>query len=125
MEQDKIRLEGVLHYWSETGTEGGYWAFQDKRFIKPPTPGHPHGQWSYDGLHVLKDGDHLTIFSSDHGGAVWSGKIKLKKYPSFKESVRTNGMWIHADQEGVKRETWAKWFLLEYPAILIKDKPAK
>ena len=30
-------LHGVLHLFSETGTEGGYWAFQDKRFIKPNT----------------------------------------------------------------------------------------
>ncbi|MEK6968972.1 MAG: hypothetical protein AABW48_00935 [Nanoarchaeota archaeon] len=30
-------LEGVLHFYSETGTEGGHWAFQDSRFISPNT----------------------------------------------------------------------------------------
>ena len=31
-------LEGILHLHSETGTEGGYWAFQDKRFITLTSP---------------------------------------------------------------------------------------
>lgn len=29
----QVSLKGVLHFHSETGTEGGYWAFQDERFI--------------------------------------------------------------------------------------------
>ncbi len=33
-------LEGVLHLHSETGTEGGYWAFQDSRFIEQNTTRH-------------------------------------------------------------------------------------
>jgi len=33
----RTALRGVLHLWSETGTEGGHWAFQDARFIKPNT----------------------------------------------------------------------------------------
>lgn len=32
-----MELEGVLHFHSETGSEGGYWVFQDKRFIIPNT----------------------------------------------------------------------------------------
>jgi hypothetical protein len=30
-------LRGILFFYSETGTEGGYWTFQDERFIKPNT----------------------------------------------------------------------------------------
>ena len=30
-------LEGILHLHSETGTEGGYWAFQDSKFISIKT----------------------------------------------------------------------------------------
>ena len=116
-----MELEGILHFWSETGTEGGYWALQDQKFILPPTKDWPHERWSYDGLHVLEDGNLLTIFSKDHGGVVWSGIIKLKTYQVFTES--SHGMWIHSDQEGIKREEWSKWFFEEYPAKLVKGKP--
>jgi|GEM_PF-1258196 len=35
---DKAKtLTGKCEFYSETGTEGGYWAFQDSRFIKPNT----------------------------------------------------------------------------------------
>ena len=27
-------MKGVLTFHTETGTEGGFWAFQDERFIK-------------------------------------------------------------------------------------------
>lgn len=35
---EKPTLEGILHFHSETGTEGGYWAFQDKHFITKTSP---------------------------------------------------------------------------------------
>jgi hypothetical protein len=28
------KLGGVLEFYFETGTEGGYWAFQDSRYIE-------------------------------------------------------------------------------------------
>ena len=31
-------LEGILHFHSETGTEGGYWAFQDSKYIQENVP---------------------------------------------------------------------------------------
>jgi len=112
---DSAILEGVCTFHSETGTEGGHWAFQDSRHI--------HGEhWSYEGLHILKDGDFLTIYSRFYWiffrrkVVKWTGKISLLYYPVFTESV--NGMWIHAGQEGVDRETWAKYFLYEFPAKL-------
>lgn len=74
--------------------------------------------WSYEGLHVLKNGDHLTIHSKDNPNqVVWSGNIRLRQYSLFTEHA--SGLWIHADQEGVDRETWARWFLEEYPATLV------
>jgi hypothetical protein len=39
-------IEGVLQLFSETGTEGGDWALQDKRYIFPVDhlpPGTPDG----------------------------------------------------------------------------------
>lgn len=105
-------LEGVCHFHSETGTEGGLWSFQDSRFISPG------GSWSYEGLHVLCDGDHLTIFSPDNPQqVVWSGTISLREHPLFAE--HTSGFWIHADQDGVARDTWAEYFFKNYPAKLV------
>ena len=120
-----MELRGVLHFWSETGTEGGYWAFQDEQFISPPTKDWPHERWSYDGLHVLKNGDKLTIYSKENKTKiVWAGAIKLKEYRLFTESA--SGMWIHADQEGIERKIWAGWFFEQYPAAFEKDaKPQK
>lgn len=74
--------------------------------------------WDYRGSHILKDGDHLTIYSKGRPRRiVWSGIVKLSQSPSFKEQVF--GRWIHADQVGVKRETWARWFFEGYPATLM------
>lgn len=150
-------------FHSETGTEGGYWAFQDSQFItknmsrlyckkcgkyldpqqyenlkvakvlpvteeilkgKEP-PECPEGQhesevgdsWSYEGLHILENGDHLTIFSPDNPTqVVWSGTISLRQHSLFNEDA--SGLWIHADQTGINRETWATYFFKQYPAEL-------
>ena len=195
--------KGVLVFHSETGTEGGYWAFQDEKFMgienndrlctrcgrvwmasqpeepKPsftywvhdPRPnymdsyrsfdspqdlplarddsekfniaftnatnatslacyqnGHagwkpmfPQGMWSYEGLHVLSDGDSLTIFDIDDPKKVlWEGKIDFKRFDLFTEDAQ--GMWIHADQKGIDRETWSRWFMKNYPARMATDR---
>lgn len=74
--------------------------------------------WSYEGLHSLRDGDFLQIFSpDDQSRVVWQGVISLIQYDSFTEHAF--GHWIHSDQQGVPREMWAEWFLKGYPAKLI------
>lgn len=150
-------IAGVCFFWSETGTEGGYWAFHDTRFTvpsfakvcrrchlywadngdTPPAPTDPQHcppgthdwmpmneareEWLYGGLHVLKNGDQLTIFSKEHPHKViWKGTIRLEHLGLFQEDAF--GFWIHDDQVGMDRETWAEYFLKEYPARL---KPAK
>lgn len=159
-------LEGICHFHSEAGTEGGYWAFQETRYIRrnvgrgyckkcgkwlkeqngviriervyPITeelmrkcqlpklsdcPKNTHEEdvgdmWDYQGLHILEDGDHLTIYSKESPNEiVWVGIIRLRHYPIFTEHAF--GFWIHADQEGVDRETWSTYFLQEYPGELI------
>lgn len=165
-EEQAVVMRGVLHFHSETGTEGGYWAFQDERHISqnttrfsctrcgaywdknttpdgPPVDAMPKERrvkggygsgsycepgthtfdlvskedWSYAGLHVLSDGDQLTIFDkADPTKVVWSGKIQLKQHGLFTEHA--SGMWIHADQVGIKRDVWAKWFFGGNPATL-------
>jgi hypothetical protein len=73
--------------------------------------------WSWDGMHVLADGDQLTIFDkNDTTVVVWSGAIRLRSYEPYTEKALD--CWIHADQEGVEREIWARWFFDRYPAQL-------
>ncbi len=74
--------------------------------------------WSYEGLHCLENGDHLTIYSNENPEKiVWQGTIRLKQYDSFTEHAFN--FWIHADQVGMERETWAKWFFDGNPAVLV------
>jgi hypothetical protein len=102
-------LQGTLLFWSETGTEGGHWALQEDRY-----PG------SYDGLHVLEDGDHLRVLNED-GSSRWEGLIQLKSYPAFTEHVFN--CWIHADQIGMERQAWAEMFFKQLKAELQKKNP--
>lgn len=118
--EELLTYKGVCYFFSETGTEGGFWAFQDERFMKPAKDNQQE-QWSYDGLHVLKTGDGLRIFSPDNKDkVVWEGKISLKEYDSFKEDA--GGLWIHSDQEGIDRNEWFEFFKREYPAELTTRK---
>lgn len=163
-------LSGVLHFFFETGTEGGDWAFQESRYIQknvargyckkcghwlapqegalqvgrvtviteevrqellrtgklPEQPDCADGTheeevgeaWDYKGLHILGDGDCLRILSPDNSArVVWEGMISLIQYDSFTQHA--SGLWIHADQQGVPRETWAEWSFKGYPAKLI------
>lgn len=114
----KGMIKGILFFHSEMGTEGGFWAFQDEKFI------HSDGFWSYKGLYILENGDKLIIYDKNNPEVVvWLGIISLKKHSVFTEAAL--GMWIHSDQEGISREEWAKFFFEEYPAELIpKSSPA-
>lgn len=79
---------------------------------------YPNGTWSPHGLHILRDGDVLTIYNPDNPEeVVWEGTIQLVQYPLFTEHA--GGMWIHADQVGVPREEWATYFFVEYPCKLV------
>lgn len=73
--------------------------------------------WSYGGFHILQNRDHLTIYHPDNNKEVWSGVINLKQHNLFTEDA--SGMWIHADQIGIKRDVWAEYFFKGYPAKLI------
>ncbi len=118
------QFTGILHLFSETGTEGGYWAFQDERFITRDEEARREDRWSYEGLHILEDGDNLTIFSKENPeDIVWNGEISLQKHPSFTEHAR--GLFIHADQTDIDRDTWAEYFLGEHKAKLVSRRELK
>lgn len=178
--------DGILTFWSETGTEGGAWAFQDRRFMnlsapphfrctrcgrvwdkgaepEPPHPlfmyydedsrgcrmsdnyladgdvgppgfdadfyqssndlsrqcleeGHegwesmyPNGISSYDGLHILKDGDHLTVWDGDR--AIFTGVVQLppRQDPYAPDAYVAGGGWTaHRRPPVGTEESW--WF---------------
>lgn len=99
-------ISGTCEFYFETGMEGARFAFHDESHV------------GYAGLHILKNGDQLTIYDTfDSSKIVWEGVIKLIEYPPYTESVF--GCWIHSDQIGINREVWARWFIQEYPASLI------
>lgn len=106
-------LEGNLSFHFETGTEGGYWAFES---IEPIL----EGQSAYDRLHIMKNGDRLKIQHPTEESVVWDGVIDLIQFDLFTENVK--GMWIHADQNGISREEWSGYFLNNYPAQFHESK---
>ena len=63
----------------------------------------------------LKSGDKLRIFTKD-ASLAWEGLIDLEQHEVFTEDAY--GMWIYADQKGIPRDVWARYFLDELPAEL-------
>lgn len=121
-----VELHGHCYFWSETGTEGGHWAFEDERFHWPSLGLNPGSSTlgSYGGLHVLRDGDYLEIYDPDNPELiVWKGHILLRQHPLFTEDAY--GLWIHTDQEGELREEWSIYFIKGYPAKLITEHEAR
>jgi hypothetical protein len=102
-EHRKVITPGHLLYWSETGTEGGYWAFAKDGFK------------GSEGLHILRNCDWLTVFNPN-GSVRWEGRIRLNSCAPFKQ--RAGGLRIHNDQMGVERQFWAEMFVSELKAEL-------
>ena len=103
-------FKGVLHFYSETGTEGAIWAFQDEKFMTSEL-------WDGRGLHFLHNGDNLKILDKeDRETVLWQGTIDLTEPTNFEEDVF--GYWIHNTQKGTNKEQWGNWFINENPAQL-------
>lgn len=97
---------GVLEPWFETGTEGIIWSVQED------------GKDGYDGLNVIKAGDHLTVYD-EKGKTYFKGKI----YPDHKAGWRRYpknskcgqpcalGCWVHWTQIGWEPDDWARLFM--------------
>jgi len=73
-------------------------------------------RFDYKGLHVLKNGDELKTGHPTENRTVWQGSVDLEQFPAFKEHA--NGAWIHADQRGISREEWSRYFFDGFPAEL-------
>ena len=112
-------MRGVCFLFSETGTEGGWWAMQEDGFVTED------GHWKYEGLQYLKEGDDFTVYA-DNGNVLFhdiirqdtrTGAIprqvirggKLVNHPNCKQQV-VAGMWVHWIQKGIDPEVWGQFF---------------
>ncbi len=71
-----------------------------------------------DGLHILKNGDHLAVYSKViRKGIIWSGIVDIDLI-----STEVQGLFIRVpfDQKGVERELWEEWFWERHPATLTR-----
>lgn len=85
----------------------------------------PDKTWSYEGLHVLSDGDELTIYAKhDPAQVIWSGTIKFRPYDPLVDGADEH--WIRRCQVGISRQQWEELFLNHFPATLSPaSEPAK
>jgi hypothetical protein len=105
---------------------------QDVRGISPDG-----SRWTYYGLHILENGERLTIFAPDsitperQDGrnwypptwkpvVLWNGTIKRTALPGI-ETEGAFGMRIHWDQAGLEREVWARYFFDALPCRLVRS----
>jgi len=122
-------MRGVCFLFSETGTEGGWWAMQEDGFSSEDGL-----HWSYEGIRKLEEGDVFTVFAED-GSVLWQGIIhhdtttgliprqvlrkgKLVNDPTRKQQV-VGGMWVHWVQAGIEPEAWGELFV-GYKRCLLK-----
>jgi len=125
-----MEIFGTLDNFFETGTEGVHWAID-----KAPS-GYSKGA-SYDDLFLLEEGDHLEIYDPEtlyvkgEHKILWSGVIKKDNEsclctrhtnPEVKQQL-VNGYWVHWLQQGFEDyEQWCWFFVMHYPARLVRNK---
>lgn len=113
-------MHGYCFLYSETGTEGGYWAMQEDGFK------HADGvHESYYGLRCLEEGDEFTVYDTD-GSVLWTGIIRKDKKtgkrprqtfhngewgedPEWQQQV-VGCFWVHWVQAGIDPEKWGWLF---------------
>ena len=117
----RTEMKGVAFLFSETGTEGGWWAMQEDGFLNEDGV-----HWSYDGLRLLEEGDDFTVYA-DNGSVLWQGiihpdtttgliprqllrKVKLVNDRTWKQQV-VGGLWVHWVQAGIDPEMWGELFV--------------
>lgn len=73
-------------------------------------------KWCYNGMHILENGDDLTIYHPKTKKEVWSGLIEFREPKPFQDYL--DAVLVPSDSMNVKQETWLKYFLKNYPAKL-------
>jgi hypothetical protein len=126
-------MTGVCFLFSETGTEGGWWAMQEDDLV---TENGKH--WRYEGLRYLEEGDDFTVYAGDgsvlfHGvihqdsttGAIAHRVLRNGKRvidQSWKQQV-VGGLWVHWVQEGMDPEAWGELFRGNKRCLLKRSDP--
>lgn len=77
---------------------------------------YPNGIWSYEGLHMLKNGDRLRVFAKGKSRVLWEGPVALEGVQGFTHDVR--GLWVNQRPTLLDEEQWSSWFLDGHPAEL-------
>jgi hypothetical protein len=108
------RIVGILHPFSETGTEGIYWTIIDNK------------DDGYEAINTIDSGDYL--FVEDNAGMIeWEGYVNMRHDINVEPCPYITGNWqrvcectVHGLDANVDPETWFQWFVEERPAVLIK-----
>jgi hypothetical protein len=125
-------MRGVCFLFSETGTEGGWWAIQEDGFLCEDGI-----HWKYEGLQYLKEGDDFTVYAED-GSVLWHGIIhqdkktrmrarqvinkkgKLVNSRTWKQQ-EVGGMWVHWLQAEIDPDAWADLFIGNKRCLLKRE----
>lgn len=122
---------GIAFLFSETGTEGGWWAMQEDGFLDEDGV-----HWKYEGIRELEEGDDLTVFAND-GSILWHGIIHKDEKTgmrchrvlrggkwvvdrSWKQQV-VGGFWVHWVQAGMDPEAWGRLFIGKNRCLLKRN----
>lgn len=125
-------MKGVCFLFSETGTEGGWWAIQQDGFVDDD------GDWRYEGMELLEEGDDFTVFDDD-GSVLWQGIIhrdletgRIPRqvfrngrlvYDRTWTQQAVGGMWVHWVQKDMDSQAWGKLFVGEKRCLLRREEP--
>lgn len=128
---------GRLDFFSETGTEGGYWAIQssdpfyshkEEDLVDRECPwkisgcpvalGYYHTHSKYEGLRILKDDDAFIIHSEDFIPILTVNSLKLSEFTVFEESALGFRTHNHPISPDIPVSLWMYLFLKELPAML-------
>jgi hypothetical protein len=131
---------GFLEFHSETGTEGGFWAFQsdDPKYRHtlddlvggncpwrgtsycPAKESRSGEHCRYEGLHVLENGDSLGLLDPDYGHLIhFFDDLQFSKMTSYEEGVGGLATHNHPVSPAIPVEIWAHFFFKSYPGILL------
>ncbi|GAA3682168.1 hypothetical protein GCM10022237_46200 [Nocardioides ginsengisoli] len=140
-----LTIRGSLDLWSETGTEGGFWAVFDERASHdevercPWSPDHPlcpgtraywehmsiqpddfaHG--NYAGLWILESGHHLRVFDRENRVRIlldWDVRLVEQANQYSVNALSARGWVIHSYPADVDLDRFADLAFAHYPALL-------
>jgi hypothetical protein len=80
-------MKGVCFMFSETGTEGGWWAMQKDGFITED------GHWSYDGLEFLEKGMTSPCMPRTAACSFTTQSIRILKPRGFRVRYSARANW--------------------------------